>query len=114
MKTALVAFQGEAMCFAHVLLNALDHQSKGHEVAVIVEGAACKLIVELADPGKPFAKLYAEVRDKGLIKAVCKACASKMGSIEAAQEQGLPIDGEMSGHPSLAKWQEEGWQIITF
>jgi hypothetical protein len=27
--------------------------------------------------------------------------------------QGLPISAEMSGHPSLAKYLEAGYQIIT-
>jgi len=114
MKIALIAFQGEAMCFAHVLLNALDMDAKGHDVAVIMEGAACKLIPELGEGGKPFAAQYAEVRDKGLIKAVCKACSAKMGGLEAAQAQGLPINGDMSGHPPLEEYAVAGYQLITF
>jgi hypothetical protein len=114
MKIALVAFQGEAMCFAHVLLNALDMQAKGHEVAVVIEGAACGLIPKLAEPGVPFGKQYLDVCQKGLVKAVCKACANKMGGLEAAKEQGLPIDGEMHGHPSLASYVANGYQVITF
>ncbi len=114
MKVALVAFEGEAMCFVHVLLNALDLDAKGHEVAVIIEGAATKLIAELADPAKPFANLYADVKERGLVKAVCKACAAKMGGLEAAEQQGLPIVGDMKGHPSLEPWLTDGYQILTF
>ena len=113
MKVAFVAFQGEAMCFAHVLLNALDMAEKGHEVKVIFEGAATKQIAELNDASKPFAQLYAQVKEKGLVAAVCKACAAKMKSLDAAQAQGLPISAAMSGHPPLAEYVEAGYQIIT-
>ena len=114
MKVVLLAFEGEPMCFVHVLLNAIDLADKDREVAVIIEGAATKLIVELADESKPFANLYAEVKERGLIKAVCKACAAKMGALDAAKEQGLPIVGDMKGHPALEPWLAKGYQVITF
>jgi len=114
MKVALVAFRGEAMCFVHVLLNALDMAEKGHEVKVVLEGAATKLIAELDDPSQPFASLYDRVKERGLVSAVCRACAHKMGGLDAAQEQGLPIDARMSGHPALADYVADGYQIITF
>jgi len=31
-KVALFAFNGESLCFVHVLLNALDLKDKGYEV----------------------------------------------------------------------------------
>jgi len=52
-KVALVAFNGEAMCFVHVLLNALDMQEKGCAVKVI-EGAVVKVVNELNNDGHPF------------------------------------------------------------
>jgi hypothetical protein len=113
MKVAFVAFKGEAMCFVHVLLNALDMAEKGHDVKIILEGAATQQIAELSDASKPFAQLYAQVKEKGLIAAVCKACAAKMGSLEAAQAQGLPLNAEMLGHPPLAEYVAAGYQIIT-
>lgn len=113
-RVVLVAFQGEAMCFAHVLLNALDMEERGFEVKVVIEGTATRLIAELADPAKPFAGLYAKLKDRGLVDCVCQACAAKMGALDAAKEQGLPICGEMNGHPSLARYIEDGYRVITF
>ncbi len=113
-KIALFAFNGEPMCFAHVLLNALDMQARGYDVALVIEGSATKLIKPLAEPDAPFAELYRQVKDAGLIHAVCQACASKMGTLQAAQEQGLPVKNEMSGHPSIGAYLEHGYQIITF
>jgi hypothetical protein len=112
-KVALVAFNGETMCFAHALLNALDMHSRNYDVKLIIEGSATRQILDLNEPGKPFADLYAKVKAAGLITAVCRACASKMGSLEAAEAQSLPLVGEMSGHPPLAEWVQGGYQVIT-
>ncbi len=114
MKIALVAFQGEMMCFAHVLLNALDLAARGNEIAIIIEGAACKLLPELKRTEALFAQQYQEVCQKRLITAVCKACASKMGTLAEAEAQRLPLNGDMSGHPPLADYLAAGYQIITF
>ncbi len=43
-KVALFAFKCEAVCFAHVLLNALDMQDKGFEVRVVIEVEATKQV----------------------------------------------------------------------
>ncbi len=53
-KYALFAFNGEAMCFMHVLLNGLNLQAQGQEVKIIIEGAACRLVPELEEAGHPF------------------------------------------------------------
>jgi len=113
-KIALVAFNGEPMCFVHVLLNALDMKDKGYDVKLIIEGSACKLVSIMTDEKQPFSQLYIKVRNKGLITCVCQACAAKMGSLESAKEQGLTISSDMMGHPSLAQYIDDGYQIITF
>jgi len=113
-KITLIAYDGELSCFAHVMLYALDFDSKGYDVKVIIEGAATRLIPELARPGTPFASLYKEMIDKRLLACVCESCSVKMGAFNSAQEQGLPIDGEMKGHPSLERFVSDGYEIITF
>lgn len=113
-RVALVAFNGEAMCFVHVLLNALDMNEKGYEVKIVVEGGAVKVVNELNDEKHPFAGMYREVCSKGLIDCVCQACAAKLGALDGVREQGLPLDNEMLGHPSLARYMEQGYEIITF
>ena len=115
MKFALFAFNGEPMCFVHVMLNALDMQARGHEVAVVIEGTATRLVKTWNDdPAQPFANLYVKIKEAGLIHCVCQACSAKMGSRESAEEQGLKACGEMNGHPSVAQFIEDGYQIVTF
>ncbi len=113
-KVVLAAFNGDPMCFVHVLLNALDMEEKGYDVKVMIEGSATKVVNELAEEGKPFSDLYAKVRAKGLIDCVCRACAAKMGALPGVEAQGLPLCDEMKGHPGLAKYMEQGREVITF
>ncbi|NQE45102.1 hypothetical protein C5S31_03640 [ANME-1 cluster archaeon GoMg2] len=113
-KVAIFAFNGEPMCFAHTLLNTLDMKNKEYDVKLIIEGTATKQVKELADPKKPFANMYAAVKEAGLIDCVCKACSTQTGALESAEEQGLPICGEMSGHPSLSRYIEAGYEVMVF
>jgi hypothetical protein len=113
-KVVLVAFNGEFMCFVHVLLNALDMKERGHEVKIVIEGAATKVVPELSVEGNPLRGFYQKVKDLGLIDAVCKACSTKMNVLAEVEAEGLPLADEMSGHPSLARYIEEGYEVITF
>ena len=72
-RVVLVAFNGEPMCFVHVLLNA-----------------------------------------QGMIDCVCQACSQKMGALQGVIAQGLPLCKEMKGHPSLARYMDQGYEVITF
>ncbi len=113
-KAALFAFNGDLMCFVHVLLNALEYSSKGWDVKVIVEGSAVKLIPELAQDGAPMHSLFQKIKDKGLLDGACKACSTKMNVDSAIEKAGVPLIGDMSGHPSMAAYQEDGYSIVTF
>jgi hypothetical protein len=55
-----------------------------------------------------------KVKKGGLIDCVCRACAKKMDSIDSAKEQGLHLCDEMFGHPSMARYVEEGYEIVVF
>ena len=35
-KLAFFAFNGDFICFAHVLLNAIDMKENGHEVKIVM------------------------------------------------------------------------------
>ena len=113
-KIVLFAFNGEPMCFIHVLLNALDMNKRGHDVHVVIEGAATKLIPELAREGNPMFGLYRDARKKKLIDGACRACSYKMGTLEQAQAQGLRLLDDMAGHAGMANYLGKGFEIITF
>ena len=113
-KIVLFVFNGDPMCFIHVLLNALDMQAKGYETKIVIEGAATKLIPELEKKGNPLYALWEKVKNVKLVDGVCKACANKMGTLEASKNQGLPLLDDMSGHPGMARYRDAGYEIITF
>ena len=112
-KTAIFAFRGNPICFVHVLLNALDLHEKNGDVKIILEGETTRLISELPDPGHPLHPLYAKAKKLHLIDAVCRACAIKMGALEAAEAEGLRLADDMAGHAGMAPYIEQGYEIIT-
>ena len=113
-KVALFVFNGDPMCFVHVLLNALDLSEKGYEAKIVIEGAATQLIPELEKKGNPLHQLWQRARAKGLVEGVCKACANKLETIAAAKTLGLTLLEDMLGHPGMARYREAGYEIITF
>jgi predicted peroxiredoxin len=114
-KVAIWAFRGDPMCIVHVFLNALDMDNLGYSIKMVFEGEATKLIKTYhQDKEKaPYFTLYKEVKEKGLIDAVCRACATKMGSLEECEAEGLPLLGTMSGHPPMSSYTENGYRIIV-
>jgi len=109
-KIVIYAFNGSQMCFMHVLLNALDMDSKEVEVKIIIEGEAVKLVKEMEASDNP---LYSKAKEKGLFDGICKACSTNMGVLEYNETVGIPIKGEMSGHPSMAAYINEGYKVVT-
>jgi len=112
-NVVIVAFRGDPICFVHVLLNALDMSQKGMNARIILEGESTRLIPEIATPGHPLHDLYGKAKAGFLFAAVCRACATKMGTVAAVEKEGLPLVGDMSGHPALAGYIEEGYTVIT-
>ena len=113
-KIALFAFNGDPMCFIHVLLNTLDMHRRGYDVRLVIEGSATKLVSPMNDTEHPLNKMYTETKEKGLVHCVCKACANKMGTLDSAMEQGLPVCGDLNGHPSMAGYMEQGYEVLVF
>ena len=113
-KIALFVYNGEPMCFVHVLLNCLDMADKGYSPQIVVEGTSVKLLPDLAQRDHHLHGMWEKVKERGLVAGVCRACSGKMGTLEEAQAQGLPVLEDMSGHPGIANFREHGYEIMTF
>lgn len=113
-QIALFAFNGEIMCFVHVLLTAIDMNEKGYNVKIIIEGLATKLVPEMSKDDNPMHNLFQKAKQLDLIDGACKACSGKMGALDAVQREGFKLLDEMKGHPSMARYREDGFEIITF
>ncbi|MCK9363002.1 MAG: cytoplasmic protein [Syntrophales bacterium] len=112
-QITIFAFKNNPLCFMHVLLNALDLHEKGLGGRIVFEGEATTLIPIMAESPHFLHSPYAKVKEKGLIDAVCRACSIKMGVLEAVEKEGLPIAGEMSGHPAMSKYIAAGQEIVV-
>ncbi len=111
-KIAIVSFTGEMPCFVHALLNVWNYHERGYETALIIEGASAARLAEIG--ASPQAGLWEKIKQAGLVKSVCKACAAQMGTLGDAENQGLPIDAALSGHSDLEVFTAQGYQIILF
>ncbi|MGB3975743.1 MAG: cytoplasmic protein [bacterium] len=113
-KVVLFAFRGDAMCFVHVLLNAIDLHERGGEGLIVMEGEAVKLIPEMSQPGHFLSQFYQKAKDLNLIVGACRACSIKLKVANEIKAAGIPLIGEMSGHPSIGEYIEQGYRVITF
>ena len=113
-KIALFVFNGDPVCFIHVLLNGLDMKESGIEGRIIVEGAATALLPKLAEASNPHHTLWEKAKSAGIVDGVCKGCAHQMGTAQEAERQGLTLLADMSGHPSMSRYLEQGFEVISF
>ncbi len=113
-KVAIFAFRGDPMCFAHVLLNALEMAEKKFDVKVVIEGSATKLLPGLDTKGAPLSEEWEKLKQGGLVAGVCRACSTQMGTAKSATQQGLKLLDHMAGHPSLSEFQDQGFEILIF
>lgn len=113
-KVALFAFNGNPMCFIHVLLNGIGFRENGYIVKIIIEGEATKLIPEFFNNKSMIYNLVTKAIDNGIIEGVCEACSKKMNTYDIAKNNGLNILNDIMGHPSMEKYVSDGFSIITF
>ena len=110
-KVVFFAFQGEPMCFTHILINAIDMHEKGIKTAIVIEGKATALVKKNIESGNPHFK---KVMELGLIDSVCKACSNQMGVLEYIQDEtDLVLNGDLNGHPPMEPYIRDGYEIIT-
>ncbi len=113
-KTVLFAFRGDPICFVHVLLNGIDLYERGRKGLIVIEGDAVTLVAKMSQPGHFLSALYGKAKELGLFAGACKACAAKLGATEVLEKEGIPLIGDMSGHPSMGGFMAEGYDVITF
>jgi hypothetical protein len=113
MKYMFLATDDNKMQLMHILLNAINFHEKGHEVAVVLECASTKLLIEIAYGSIKF-PVFDKAMSYGLIDHACKACTANFSATEAAERLGVPLKGELSGHSDLLRFADAGYSIITF
>jgi len=81
---------------------------------IFLEGEAVKLVPEMAQPDNFLHKLYIKTKEKGLFIGACKACSNKLGITVDVEREGIQLIGEMSDHPAMSNYIEQGYTIFTF
>ena len=87
---------------------------RGDRVRIVVEGEATQLVEQLAQPENRLHGLWQEACGKDLVAGACKACSQKLGVRVSVEGQGLALLDDMNGHPGMAAFREQGYDIITF
>lgn len=113
-KIVIFAFRGDPICFVHVLLNAIDFHANGKEGLIILEGDSVTLVEKMTSDSHFLHILYQKAKDLGIIHGACKACSVKLKADTAIKAEGIPLIGDMSGHPSMNTFMENGYRVITF
>ena len=89
-------------------------KEEGYDTKIVIEGAATKLIPEMNNSGSPLFGLFQKTYNSGIIEGACRACSVKMGTIKDAEAMGLNLLDDMSGHPSMSRFIDDGYEVITF
>lgn len=108
-KVVFFAFKNSPMCFQHLMLNAFDIIKKGGDAKIIFEGEAVKLPQALTEANNP---LFKKALEEKVIEGVCEACSKSMEAYEFNKELGLNFLSEMSGHPAMNTYLEQGYELI--
>lgn len=109
-KYLFYAMKGENMCFAHLLMNALDLHEAGNEVKIVFEGPAVKLPKILIEEDNP---LYKKAVEKDLIAGVCLACSKMMDLYDYNKELPYPLLSDMMNHAGMKPFTEKGYEVIV-
>lgn len=113
-KKVIFAFRGDPMCFVHVLLNGLDLHERGQEGLIVIEGDAVTLVPKMTEPGHFLNPLFTKAEKNGILHGACMACSKKLKVDKEIEAAGIPLIGDMAGHPSMGGFIEKGYQVITF
>lgn len=97
---------------ANALTAAKEFKEEGHEATLVFDGAGTKWIGELSDQNHKYNRHFESVKDE--IQGACAYCARAFGVKDEVQESGVELLGEFEGHPSLANFVTQGYQVITF
>ncbi|MBI3011576.1 MAG: DsrE family protein, partial [Candidatus Omnitrophica bacterium] len=98
----------------HAFLYAKELKEHGHEVVLIFDGAGTEWADELTNPESQskLKPMYEQLKQAAIVEIVCDFCAGAFGVKERLVQRQLPLTTEYAGHPSIAKWADQGYQLL--
>ena len=98
----------------HALLYSSELLGEGNEVVLIFDGAGTEWAAALRQADHKLHGRYQALVDAGVVEEICDFCA---GAFEVKEElsadESAPLLGGYEGHPSLAKWTNQGYAVIV-
>ena len=119
-KLLFVLFSDDACRQNHAFMYALDLHRNGHDVHVIIEGAATKVLTEMALADSRTGQLLREVHEAGLVVGACARASSGCASgdptrdvAEIARANGIALLSDMEGHASIEPFVRDGYEVVV-
>lgn len=99
----------------HAFLYAKELKEHGHEVVLIFDGAGTEWAEELTNPDSQsnLKPMYEALKQSGIVQVICDFCAVAFQVKEPLAERQAPLVAEYAGHPSIAKWVDQGYELIV-
>ncbi len=99
----------------HAFLCAKELKEHGHEVALIFDGAGTEWAEELSNPESQskLKPMYEQLQQAGVVEISCDICAGAFGVKERFAQRQRQLTAEYAGHPSIAKWVDQGYELIV-
>lgn len=98
----------------HALLYSKELKEHGHDVVLLFDGAGTEWVSEWTTPESQdkLKPMYEELRKAGITQVICDFCANAFQVKEKLKTQGQELTAEYQGHPSIAKWVDQGYQPV--
>ena len=99
----------------HALLYSKELKEHGHEVALVFDGAGTEWVEEWtnSESENKLKPMYEELRKTGITQVICDFCANAFQVKENLKTQGQTLTSEYQGHPSIARWVDQGYQLVV-
>ncbi len=99
----------------HALLYSKELKEHGHDVLLVFDGAGTEWVSEWTKPESEdkLKPMYEELRKAGVTQVICDFCANAFQVKENLKTQGQELTAEYQGHPSIAKYADQGYQMVV-
>ena len=98
----------------HALLYAQELKEHGHDVVLMFDGAGTQWVNEWMNPESQdrLRSRYLALSQSGIPQVVCDFCATAFDARRFLDGNRVPMARDYEGHPSIAKFVDEGYQIV--
>jgi predicted peroxiredoxin len=119
-KMLFVVFSGDACRQNHALMYALDLHAKGHEVKVVIEGEATRMMSEIGAPESRTGTLLRQACEARIVSGACARASAGCASDDparnvtaVARSHGIGLLSELDGHASIEPFVREGYELVV-